>query len=182
MQVYQLRVTTRAALANASQALAAREPPLGYATGLPPFPPTWGALRLYFQAVFAEASLQLPDAALELLQYSTFPELTGCPALCTFVPTDFPSKNQVRQGQASPLRPGGGAVQQEMWRFRRWPDRSCASPPPACCMQMVPVVTAGPGKDGACPPAPEGALPVPPDSVDETSQLCAADWLQALVS
>lgn len=31
-QVYQLRVTTRSLLANASQALAAREPPVNYAT------------------------------------------------------------------------------------------------------------------------------------------------------
>lgn len=43
-------------------------------------------------------------------------------------------------------------------------------------------MTAALGPDGACPPAPEGALPVPPDSVDEASPLCAADWLQALVS
>lgn len=35
LQVYQLRVTTRSLLANASQALAAREPPVDYATGKP---------------------------------------------------------------------------------------------------------------------------------------------------
>ena len=141
-QVYQLRVTTRAALANASQALAAREPPLGYATGLPPFPPTWEALRLYYQAVFAEAGLQLPDEALRVLQNSSFPELTGCPALCTFVPADFPSRNQARWGGAAQqpvagAQRGGGRI----CRFSHWPGRfTCLLPstrPPAACRRCL---------------------------------------------
>ncbi len=99
VQVYQLRVTTRALVANASQALAAREPPVDFATGLPPFPPAWAAVRLYFEAMFAEAGLQLPDEALELLQNSSFPELTGCPGVCAYVPADFPSKNRARPGE-----------------------------------------------------------------------------------
>lgn len=100
LQVYQLRVTTRSLLANATRTLAAREPPVDFATGLPPFSPTWAALRLYFEAMFAEAGLQLPDEALELLQNSSFAELTNCPGVCTYVPADFPSKNQARRGRA----------------------------------------------------------------------------------
>lgn len=100
LQVYQLRVTTRSLLANATRTLAAREPPVDFATGLPPFSPTWAALRLYFEGMFAEAGLQLPDEALELLQNSSFAELTGCPGVCTYVPADFPSKNQARRGRA----------------------------------------------------------------------------------
>lgn len=67
--------------------------------GLPPFPPTWAAVRLYYEAVFAEAGLQLPDEALELLQNSSFAELTGCPGVCAYVPADFPSQNRASTGQ-----------------------------------------------------------------------------------
>lgn len=52
---------------------------------------------------------------------------------------------------------------------------------PSCRPQTVPVVVGGPETNGTCPPAPAGALPTQPDSVDETSQLCDADWQQALV-
>lgn len=58
------------------------------------------------------------------------------------------------------------------------PVRTCH---PSCCLQTVPVVVGGPETNGTCPPAPVGALPTQPDSVDETSQLCDADWQQALV-
>ena len=56
-----------------------------------------------------------------------------------------------------------------------------AAATPSRCLQTVPVVVGGPETDGACPPAPAGALPTQPDSVDENSKLCAADWQQALV-
>lgn len=182
-------------------------PAPGAAAGLPPFPPTWAAVRLYYEAVFAEAGLQLPDEALELLQNSSFAELTGCPGVCAYVPADFPSQNQASTGQEEGrqlvleregerkkrrVRPGRGSRGRLVIRrgrvrkglLGRLGLRACKCAPgmPTSCLQTVPVVVAGPEADGSCPPAPAGAQPTQPDSVDETSKACDAEWQQALVS
>ena len=47
--------------------------------GAGPIPPTWAAVRAYFQHIFADAELALGDEALALLQNTSFAALTGWP-------------------------------------------------------------------------------------------------------
>lgn len=86
-------MTTRAALAAAAQALEDSGALGALGGGVPPLAPTWAALRDYFEFVFASSGFQLSDDALRLLQGSSFAELTGCPAFCTYAPQAFPSPN-----------------------------------------------------------------------------------------
>ena len=92
LQVYVLNILTRSALAAATAALA--EDGLPYGGGVPPLSPTWEAVLDYLQYAYAEAGLALSDAALGILQNTTFAALSGCPAQCTYVAAAFPSANQ----------------------------------------------------------------------------------------
>ena len=87
-----LNILTRSALASATAALA--EDGLPYGGGVPPLAPTWEAVRDYFQYAYADAGMALSDAALSILQNTSFAALSGCPAQCTYVAAAFPSVNQ----------------------------------------------------------------------------------------
>lgn len=57
-----------------------------------PISPTWDALKEYYEWVYDELDLVIPDAAIQILKNTSFMNLTGCPTTCGYVNLDFPSE------------------------------------------------------------------------------------------
>lgn len=58
-----------------------------------PIQPTWDAVKEYYEWVYDDLELVIPDQAMDILKNMSFMTLTGCPARCSYVSKAFPSEN-----------------------------------------------------------------------------------------
>jgi len=58
-----------------------------------PVQPTWDALKEYYEWVYDDLGLVIPEQAIDVLKNMSFMNLTGCPAMCGYIALDFPSEN-----------------------------------------------------------------------------------------
>jgi len=58
-----------------------------------PIQPTWDALKEYYEWVYDDFDLVIPEDAIEILKNTTFMTLTGCPSRCAYTSLNFPSEN-----------------------------------------------------------------------------------------
>jgi hypothetical protein len=58
-----------------------------------PLQPTWDALKEYYEWVYDDLGLVIPEEAMDVLRNSSFTDLTGCPVRCSYTSKSFPSEN-----------------------------------------------------------------------------------------
>ena len=58
-----------------------------------PIQPTWDALKEYYEWVYDDLGLVIPEDVIEILKNTSFMTLTGCPSRCSYTSLNFPSEN-----------------------------------------------------------------------------------------
>lgn len=58
-----------------------------------PIQPTWDAVKEYYEWVYDDLDLRIPDEVIDVLKNTSFMTISGCPAMCTYTSLDFPSEN-----------------------------------------------------------------------------------------
>lgn len=58
-----------------------------------PLQPTWDAVKEYYEWVYDDLGLVIPEEAVDVLRNSSFTDLTGCPVRCSYTSKSFPSEN-----------------------------------------------------------------------------------------
>jgi hypothetical protein len=60
---------------------------------LGPIQPTWDAVKEYYEWVYDDLGLVIPEDVIAILKNVSFITLTGCPSQCAYVSLDFPTTN-----------------------------------------------------------------------------------------
>ena len=94
--VYTLLVVSRAAIKAEMKVAPFLPPGVDINTDVAGLSPTWANVKLFYEYVYASLGLVIPDAAIAVLQSTTFRTLTNCPAQCSWhamqgYPTPFPT-------------------------------------------------------------------------------------------